>query len=76
MYQAALYVNRDFYVGDIVADSIRALKAKASKRANDFYMSLDRLVVFRAGGKDVDPYEFTRRNKRDQYGEMDRGAWS
>lgn len=74
-FAGEVYVS-GILVGFICANSFSSLKRKASAMCNKRCGGVDRMVLHRVNGKDVDDkVTFTRTNKLSPHNEVIRGEW-
>ena len=65
----------DSLVGHICANSMTALKRKASTLCNRDYHVIDTMMLHRANDEEVDSIKFTRVNKLSPDNRVIRGVW-
>ena len=66
----------DVFLGTVQADSMVALKRKASLKCNGYFNVFDTMIVHRANNKEIDGLKFTRVNRKCPNNTIIRGKWN
>lgn len=72
-FEAKLF-SSDNFIGIIKAKSLRSLKQKASALCNNYYNSLDTMILYNVNNTSVN-LKFTRINKLSANNDIHRGQW-
>lgn len=75
MNYAGKVFSSDIFIGNVSANSMTALKRRASALCNRYNRAVDTMILHRADGKEVDGLKFTRRNVLSPNNEVIRGKW-
>lgn len=65
----------DLFLGDVCANSFKALKRNASRKCNNHFMPVDTMVLHRANDKEVKEVKFVRVNRICPNNTIIRGCW-
>lgn len=66
----------NLFLGSICANSMSALKRNASRKCNEHFQAIDKMVLHRANDKDIKDLTFTRINRKSPNNTIIRGQWS